>query len=555
VRFPDPKASRLVLLGVSNYEHETLDNLPAVSNCIPELRDLLTATGTGGFLSTNCLIFDDGNNNDIELERLVTQISQFASSAEDVLALWFVGHGLFDIETRKLHLALSKTDPANLYYTALPFEQLRKAFLASPAAMKILVVDCCFSGKVIAEMAMGMPDLSVLLREQVVVDGTYIMTACSGQDIALAPPGERFTAFTGGVIEALRGAVPLPMGDLFREVSRKLRGKQLPTPHQASSGAAADLALLRPGPTRHPTTVGGTFVFNPPDEPGSTSDGGLGAGANELSYAAADHDPSTSEGLEPDGPEATFGPLSTGEIQDRMRSLCSDAEAIGWIGAESSEGGNEPQPEQVIDKLRRIITDMVQLGKPDHPLVLKVRDLYAYWLSRARQHQEAARQCRRLVKARGELYGPEHGDVLASRHNLAHMIGLTGEPAEAVGQFEQVVEDRKRLLGDRHRDTLLSMAGLAYWTALNGDVLRSVDMFRDLYGDDDWWLGPNDQQTLRSLSLLAWAQGLANDPSGARDSYADLADRWAALNGLECLEALKFMKFRDYWANKVGDEP
>ena len=550
MRFPNPDASRLILLGASSYEHETLNDLPAVDNCIRELRDVLTASGTGGFLPANCLI----PSSDVELRRLVAQIQQFSLAAEDVLVIWFIGHGVFDIENRKLHLALSETDPANLYYTALPFEQLRKAFLASPAEVKILMMDCCFSGKVITEMAMGMPDLSGLFREQVVVEGTYIMTACSGQEIALALPGDRFTAFTGSVIEALRGAVPLPMGDLFREVSRKLRGKLLPAPHQASSGTAGDLALLRPAPSSDATMVGGvTFTFYPPDDPTSAARGRLSTRTPGRGYA--EDEPIQWESPEIQRSGAASAPLTTAELEIRMQLLCADAEVIGWSGAESPSGETESHPEQIIAEFRQIITDMVQLGKPDHPLALKVRDLYAYWLGRAGLYREAVHQCSRLVKAREELYGPEHADVLASRHNLAHMIGLTGKAVVAVTQFEQIVEDRKRLLGDRHRDTLLSMSGLAYWNALSGEVLRSVEMYEELYVDDDWRLGPLDQQTLQSLSLLAWAQGLANDPVGARDSYVDLAERWAALNGPECPEALKYAKFLEYWAKKVSDEP
>lgn len=551
MRFPDPESSRLILLGTSRYEHHMLANLPAVDNCIQDLRALLTASNTGGFLPVNCLIPDDSAG----LPKLVDDIKEFSLPAHDVLVAWFIGHGMFDIETRRLHLALGKTDPAHLGFTALPFEQLKKAFLDSPSEVKVLMVDCCFSGKVIAEMTMGVPDLTGLVREQAVVAGTYIMTACSGQDIALAPPDDRYTAFTGSVIKALQGAIPLTMRDLFREVSRSLRERMLPEPHQASSSTAAEIALLRPAQPPSLSMAGVTITIDAPDDPESTVAGRLGARTNGPNSVINDDNPLRVRGSLSAIPNTVFAPLSETEVEERMQSLCEDAEAVAWSAAESLQNEGEVRAGQVIIKLRQVITDMVQLGKPAHPLALRVRDLYAYWLGRANLHRDAVDQCRRLVKVRLELYGPEHDEVLASRHNLAHMIGLAGDTAAAVSEFELLVEDRKRLLGDRHRDTLRSRSGLAYWTALSGGALKAVSMCEELYGDYDWSSGPNDLETLKSRSLLAWAQGLAHDPVGARDTYADLAARWTVLNGPECPEANKYTELRDYWARKVIDGP
>lgn len=549
MRFPNPTESRLILIGASSYEHEALVKLPAVDNCILDLRDILTAADIGGFLPENCLIPERNTRP----QDLAQQIEEFSHEARDVLAIWFIGHGLFEVQSRKLHLALSGTDPGNLYWTALAFDLLRRAILTSPAKVKILMVDCCFSGRVIQEMAMGAPELLELAHEQIAVEGTYIMTACSGQDLAISPLGERYTAFTGCVIEAFRRAAPLPMSDLYRDVSRKLRGKDLPPPQQASSATAADLALVRPSPSRHSTGAAGvSFTFDPPDEPEAATRGLLDT--DTLTYVP-NHLQVPREGPEA-GPYTTAlaPPLSEEELNERMGSLYAAAEAVGGPGEESNPGSVGSRPEQVIAKLRQLITDMVQLGQPAHPLVLTARDLYAFWLGRAGLYVEAAHQCSRLVQAREELYGPEHADVLASRHNLAHMIGLTGKTGLAVSQFKLVFEDRKRLLGDHHADTLLSKRGLAYWNARNGDLPQSVEMHRELYSDDDFRLGPLDQQTLRSLSLLAWVQSLADDSAGARDSYRDLAGRWATLNGAGSPEALKFARFGDYWAERASDE-
>lgn len=393
---------------------------------------------------------------------------------------------------------------------------------------------------------------------------------------AADPPGRERTLLTIRVMDCDRpallvGVVGIDLFGLSEAAARVRlldvvsatvadRARPSVPPGSAGAGRAVPSEPWFPGTeprlAPHPefSTVGSIMLIpSPQDEPESAIRDPLVVRMSLFGNPVAENESvqienSTSPGLGP-----VFAPLSTAELEDRMQLLYAEAEAIGRVGAEPSSSETGPQPGQIIVRLRQIITDMVQLGKPSHPLALRVRDLYAYWLGRASLYQEALHQYDRLVKAREMLYGPEHGDVLATRHNLAHMIGLTGEAAEAVSRFKRIVEDRKRLLGNRHRDTLLSMGGLAYWTALSGDVLKSVELYKELYADDDWLLGPLDEETLTSLSLLAWALSLADDPTGARDCYADLAERWTELNGPESPEAVKYAKFRAYWAAKVDD--
>jgi hypothetical protein len=193
VRFPHRDTSRLVIVGPSDFEHTTLENLPAVARCADRLRDVLTNAGAGGFLPEHCLLSDGG----MEPAELAGRIQLFASKAEDVLALWMIGHGLIDVDSRKLHFALKRTDPENLYYSALPFDAVKKTIRASTAAIKLLMLDCCFSGKAITDMALaGASEIREILSEEVAVEGTLIVTACSAREIALAPPGDEYTAFT-----------------------------------------------------------------------------------------------------------------------------------------------------------------------------------------------------------------------------------------------------------------------------------------------------------------------------------------------------------------------
>lgn len=59
-RYPDPGSSRMVLIGVSDYErHGSLPRLPAVHNNLITLEAVLTDTSRGVFAPEHCSVVDN----------------------------------------------------------------------------------------------------------------------------------------------------------------------------------------------------------------------------------------------------------------------------------------------------------------------------------------------------------------------------------------------------------------------------------------------------------------------------------------------------------------
>jgi hypothetical protein len=89
------------------------------------------------------------------------------------------------------------------------FAQVRRepATTGARCRAEIVIVDCCFSGRAMADcMATGRP-----LAERTVIDGAYLMTATAETVLARAPAGERHTTFTGALLRTLRDGVALRM--------------------------------------------------------------------------------------------------------------------------------------------------------------------------------------------------------------------------------------------------------------------------------------------------------------------------------------------------------
>jgi uncharacterized protein YjbI with pentapeptide repeats len=236
---PDPDRSRAVLIGASTYSH--LEDLPAVRNNLSGFRDVLIAPALGGLPADNCTVVAEPAK-PVDVYRT---LRQHAAAAEDTLLVYFAGHGRTGTRN-ELFLCLPGTDPDELPYTAWPYDELRRVVADSRATKKVVILDCCFSGRALADQA---GDEETILG-QVGIEGTYLLTATAANAVALAPPGERYTAFTGTLLGLLNTGIPdgpelLTFAQIYPRLQHALTSRQLPRPRQQGSDTIAHLALTR----------------------------------------------------------------------------------------------------------------------------------------------------------------------------------------------------------------------------------------------------------------------------------------------------------------------
>src|SRR6266702_3838705 len=92
---PDPEKSRVVLVGVADYT--ALDPLPAVENNIQRLRELLTDADLWGLPAGNCRVI----LGDDDPRTVPSAIREAARAAEDLLLVYYAGHGLLPPDSEK----------------------------------------------------------------------------------------------------------------------------------------------------------------------------------------------------------------------------------------------------------------------------------------------------------------------------------------------------------------------------------------------------------------------------------------------------------------------
>jgi len=240
-RLADPERSRAILIGTAHYDDPDLGDIPAVAANVADLAAVLNDPGLGGFRPETVLTTVDPR-----YDRFGKRIAQWCRDAEDVLVVYFSGHGLI-ADDRSLLLALSDTEVDYQEHSALPIDQLRSAIRTSDARLKVLVLDCCYSGRA-ADKTLSAARPEVLA--QVELNGTYVLASSPGNLESLFVAGERNTVFSGELLTLLREGVAdahrlLILPVIHQHLVRRLEARNAPRPKALHSDTSADLALVR----------------------------------------------------------------------------------------------------------------------------------------------------------------------------------------------------------------------------------------------------------------------------------------------------------------------
>ncbi|RSN98503.1 histidine kinase [Streptomyces sp. WAC 05379] len=234
---PDPATSRAVLIGAGSYE--TLDSLPAVADSAEGLASLFTQQDIWGLPPAHCRVV----LNPQTPRQLSKPVAEAAHEATDTLVVYYAGHGLIEPRTGELHLAVGDSDWMSVHDTAAPYDWIRRSIEQSPAARKVAVIDCCYSARAFGvQSAEAIPALEV--------EGTYVLTAAAENAVAIAPPGEPYTAFTGELIKFISNGVPeggefIDLDTVYTKLRLELGLRGRPAPQRLCRNSLGTAPFIR----------------------------------------------------------------------------------------------------------------------------------------------------------------------------------------------------------------------------------------------------------------------------------------------------------------------
>jgi hypothetical protein len=238
VRLPDPRRSYAVLIGSSRYGSE-LSDLPAVAGNLAGLAEVLTDPALGGFRPDRCIVIPDPAS---ALAARRT-LGQYAALAEDTLLVYWAGHG-GPGPGDEFHLSVTGA-PGGPHTGALAVGLIREVMLRSPAAHRILILDCCFSGRVVP-----VTGVAGALLGQAATEGADVLVSAPPSPVYFSQPKETYTAFTGALITIMRNGIAggpefLTLGTIYGQLLYALASRGLPRPEQSGTGTGGQLALAR----------------------------------------------------------------------------------------------------------------------------------------------------------------------------------------------------------------------------------------------------------------------------------------------------------------------
>ncbi|MCP2303949.1 Caspase domain-containing protein [Actinokineospora globicatena] len=231
----DPTRSKAVLVGISAYDH--LPDLPAVANNLVGLREVLTDPTLGGMDPADCAVLP-ADADPVAIGRAIAAAEQ----ARDMLLVYFSGHGMPGAQAGQLLLALKGTDPDLPEYSSLPYDAVRGQVVRSGARVRVLIMDCCFSGRAVGPYMSAARDLVAELE----INGTFVLTASPANQVAIS--GAAYSEFTGELLAILRDGIPgtqrlLTVEAIYRRLRQVMLIRNLPEPQLLNTGTAEDLAL------------------------------------------------------------------------------------------------------------------------------------------------------------------------------------------------------------------------------------------------------------------------------------------------------------------------
>ncbi|MQY17654.1 type VII secretion protein EccCb [Nocardia macrotermitis] len=224
-----PTGRRLALFVANDTFHSPgIPRLHAPVSDANQLRELLRDPEIGAFAPAEILV----NESKAEIERGIERLFRGAEP-EDVVLFYFSGHG---IRTRhNLYLATSNTDTQLISSSAVSATFIKELIRESPAAAKIILLDCCYSGAFLGgDVIKSQPTVDDVGHELAAGEGICVLTAATAVQVAGDGGAERsapLSVFTSAVVKGIatgladNGTGVINTHSLWSYVSAEVRGR------------------------------------------------------------------------------------------------------------------------------------------------------------------------------------------------------------------------------------------------------------------------------------------------------------------------------------------
>ncbi|MFI8520681.1 caspase family protein [Streptomyces sp. NPDC085481] len=242
--------SRAVLFGVHDFTD--MPRLDGVRHNVPALHALLTSDDVGGLAEEDCTVVPhDGTQ-----QQMLDALHEAAREATDLLLVYYAGHGHFGGRDRSFFLA-TRASSSQRPYHSVKYDDIRDLVSGSAAQRKVVIIDCCFSGR-----ALPMSDERTPTQQDMEITGACVLTSAADTERSLClPDGSVFSVELATLLrEGLSGELTggrrgehladLTMTDVFNVLTSRLHGEtvdglRVPAPRMSTRDLGHQIVLAR----------------------------------------------------------------------------------------------------------------------------------------------------------------------------------------------------------------------------------------------------------------------------------------------------------------------
>ena len=207
-----PESTLAILLGASSFPSSSLESSESFLNSATAFFNFLIARTQGfGLPESNILnLF----NSEVPPTEIGAQISNFLNTrariANDVI-VYYVGHGGFTGINNDYYLALHSTTDDNRGISSLRMADLARSLVEGARhSRRYIILDSCFAASAYKEfMSAPLEAVRVKTLTEFPRKGTALLCSSGRRDPSKAPEGERYTMFSGALLNVLQHGSPI----------------------------------------------------------------------------------------------------------------------------------------------------------------------------------------------------------------------------------------------------------------------------------------------------------------------------------------------------------
>lgn len=263
---PAASTTIVVVLGASEYPRKPAWTNPVLAASARAFREYVISPDGLGIPDAQVLdLFDDDGDQVHQCLRIEEFLASAGQHAHDLL-LYYVGHGSFDRDEYCLGIRATQRDRE--FITTIESRKLAQIIREGFARRRVFVIlDACFSASAARdwqgdELVAAVHKMAGPLPKH----GTAFLAAASKDDVTRAPRNERYTVFTGAVLQVLQQGTSsrrpkISLYEVYDEVrqllvQRERAGAARPELHIPSQGEG-DISRLPVFPNAAYSRVGG----------------------------------------------------------------------------------------------------------------------------------------------------------------------------------------------------------------------------------------------------------------------------------------------------------